>query len=73
MDNGKELGVVNAYDSFKGFGFIRREKGKDVFFMYSEVISKELEPSIGDQVRFEVVKKAKGPRAFQIEILGTSF
>ncbi len=25
-------GFVTSYDSFKGFGFIRREKGKDVFF-----------------------------------------
>ncbi|PWC12648.1 retron Se72 family effector protein [Brenneria corticis] len=60
-------GVVKTFDSFKGFGFISREKGKDVFFFYNEIIedNKTLYP--GDEVIFTIIKKPKGPRAYNIK------
>ena len=34
----RESGVIHTYDAFKGFGFIRRVKGKDVFFFYDQFL-----------------------------------
>jgi len=34
MKQDLELGIVRTFDTFKGFGFIRREKGKDVFVFF---------------------------------------
>ncbi|EMP0916909.1 TPA: retron Se72 family effector protein [Pseudomonas aeruginosa] len=57
-------GFVTSYDSFKGFGFIRREKGKDVFFFYDDVLEGHSDILEGDIVEFEVRKEKKGPRAY---------
>lgn len=65
-DDSRERGVVNAFNSFKGWGFIRREKGKDVYFFYSDVDTEELDLLVGDVVEFSVREEAKGPRAYSI-------
>ena len=65
-NSARETGVIHAYDAFKGFGFIRRKKGKDVFFFYDELPDGDIEPSEGDLVSFEVRRMSKGPRAFNI-------
>lgn len=72
MDENYEKGIVNAFDPFKGFGFIRREKGRDVFFFYDELPEDELEPTIGDVVCFTIKSNKKGPRAYNIRVLGAS-
>lgn len=67
MANGKnDVGHVTVYHSFKGFGFIRREKGKDVFFRYDDVEEGQAEPIPGDHIQFEVRDENKGPRAYNI-------
>ncbi|MCM4790884.1 cold shock domain-containing protein, partial [Escherichia coli] len=33
-----ENGFVNFYDHVKGYGFIRRERGRDVFFRYDDFL-----------------------------------
>ncbi|MEZ8358229.1 cold-shock protein [Vibrio splendidus] len=65
----KETGYINAFNDFKGFGFIRREKGKDVYFSIDDFETEvEFEAvSVGLQVAFLVKKEAKGPKAFCIE------
>lgn len=63
----REFGIIHTYDPFKGFGFIRRTKGKDVFFFYDQFPKGEIEPSEGDRVSFDVEKKPKGPRAINIQ------
>lgn len=63
-------GTVNSYDSFKGFGFIRREKGRDVFFFYDDVEDEVEGLLLGDVVRFQVRSEPKGPRAYKIEKIG---
>lgn len=65
----QEKGVVSSYDTFKGFGFIRREKGKDVFFFYDEIVSDTKELTVGDVVSFSVEMKPKGPRAYRVSKL----
>jgi len=59
----REFGIVRAYDFFKGFGFIRRDKGKDVFFFYDDILDDDKVISVGDTVSFTVEKAAKGPKA----------
>ena len=52
------------FDSSKGFGFITREHGDDVFVHYKAILGdgyKSLEE--GDQVRFEIGQGPKGPQA----------
>lgn len=61
-----DQGVVNAYDSFKGFGFIRRQKGRDVFFFYDDLVDEDEGVLAGDVVRFEVRIESKGPRAYKV-------
>ncbi|WP_154139705.1 retron Se72 family effector protein [Photobacterium damselae] len=64
-------GFINAYNDFKCIGFIRREKGKDVFFSIDD-----LNPNIdvdniklGLELTFELFKTPKGPRAKNINLL----
>lgn len=59
-------GFVNSYDSFKGFGFIRRDKGRDVFFFYDDVEDVNAGVVMGDTVDFEVRDEPKGPRAYNV-------
>lgn len=63
-----ETGHVTFSDNLKGFGFIRRNAGKDAFFLYSEVKGFEglVELYSGDIVSFEIIKDHKGPRAINI-------
>ncbi|SDM01981.1 cold shock domain-containing protein [Halarsenatibacter silvermanii] len=57
-------GTVKWFDDKKGFGFIERESGDDVFVHFSEIEQdgyKSLED--GQDVEFEVVDGERGPRA----------
>jgi len=64
-------GFINMYDPFKGLGFIRREKGKDVFFFFSELPDVGYEPTEGDKISFQIEVKPKGPRAYNIKLIDT--
>lgn len=62
-----EKGRVKWFNAEKGFGFIEREGGKDVFVHYSAIEMdgyKSLEE--GTEVMFEVVEGAKGPQAANV-------
>jgi len=67
--NAREVGVIKAYLPLKGFGFIRREKGKDVFFLRTDA-SSEAVLFEGAVVTFSISIEAKGPRARDIERQG---
>ena len=57
-------GTVKWFNNAKGFGFIGREDGPDVFVHYSAIGAdgyKSLQE--GDQVEFEIVEGQKGPQA----------
>lgn len=61
-----DKGHVTIYHSFKGYGFIRRDKGRDVFFFHDDMSEGQDELMPGDLVEFEVRKEPKGPRAYNI-------
>lgn len=62
-----ERGKVKWFNAEKGFGFIEREGGKDVFVHFSAIEMdgyKTLEE--GTEVQFEVIEGAKGPQASNV-------
>lgn len=61
-------GKVKWFSSEKGYGFIQRENGPDVFVHHSAIQGggyKTLEE--GEQVEFDVVEDARGPKAQNVE------
>ena len=60
----KEKGRVKWFNDAKGFGFIARDNGPDVFVHFSAIQSDGFRSLAEDQeVEFEVVEGAKGPQA----------
>ena len=60
-------GTVKWFNNAKGYGFIGREGGPDVFVHYSAISSegyKSLQE--GDAVEFEIVQGQKGPQAANV-------
>jgi cold shock protein len=62
----RHFGIIKTFDVFKGFGFIQRPKGKDVFFFYQEINDDDKILVEGDKVSFTIEKRPKGLRAFNI-------
>ncbi|MCM8772803.1 MAG: cold shock domain-containing protein [Candidatus Omnitrophica bacterium] len=63
----KEKGKVKWFNNKKGFGFIERENGEDVFVHYSSIVGQGYKTlNEGDTVEFEVVKREKGLQAINV-------
>jgi cold shock protein len=61
-------GKVKWFNAEKGFGFIEREDGDDVFVHFSAIQSdgfKSLEE--GQSVEFDIVDGARGPQAANVK------
>ena len=66
----RERGTVKWFNDAKGFGFIERESGEDVFVHHSAIQSEGFRTlSDGQQVEFEVVQGKKGPAAESVVAL----
>jgi len=66
----RETGTVKWFNNTKGFGFISREQGEDIFVHYSAISSegyRSLEE--GQKVEFTVVDGQKGPQAQDVTVL----
>ena len=62
-----EKGKVKWFNSEKGFGFIEREEGNDVFVHFSAIMMDGYKTlTEGMDVQFEVVDGAKGPQAANV-------
>ena len=60
-------GSVKWFNDAKGFGFIQREGGPDVFVHFSAIASNGFKSlAEGDKVEFEIVDGQKGPQAANV-------
>jgi CspA family cold shock protein len=60
----RETGTVKWFNDRKGFGFIERASGEDVFVHHSSISSDGFRSlSEGQQVEFEVIQEPRGPKA----------
>ena len=63
----REKGTVKWFNASKGFGFIQRESGEDVFVHFSAIESSGYRSlDEGARVEFEVTKGPKGLQAANV-------
>ncbi len=65
----RETGTVKWFNATKGYGFITRDSGGDVFVHYSAIQSqgyRSLEE--GQRVEFEIVEGKKGLQAQEVSV-----
>ncbi|CAH0346026.1 cold-shock protein [Bacillus sp. CECT 9360] len=63
-----EQGSVKWFNAEKGFGFIERENGDDVFVHFSAIQSEGFKSlDEGQKVTFEVEQGQRGPQATNVE------
>jgi len=70
MEDEREQGTVKWFNGSKGFGFIERDEGEDVFVHYSSILGdgyRSLEE--GQRVQFIVVEGEKGPQAQEVTLV----
>jgi len=63
-------GRVKWFDEKKGFGFIERKDGDDVFVHFRAINSPGFKTlTDGQEVEFEVEQGQKGPQAINVTVL----
>ena len=63
----KIIGTIKWFNDAKGFGFIAREGGPDVFVHFSAIQANGFKSlAEGDRVEFEIVEGQKGPQAANV-------
>ncbi len=66
----KEHGTVKWFNSEKGYGFIQRDNGGDVFVHYKAIKADGYKSlTEGDRVEFNVVKGQKGNQAEEVKLI----
>jgi CspA family cold shock protein len=61
------LGRVKWFSAEKGYGFLERADGGDVFVHFSAIQGEGFRTlNEGDQVEFEIVEGARGPQAANV-------
>jgi CspA family cold shock protein len=62
-----ETGTVKWFNGAKGFGFIQRTTGEDVFVHFKEIVGEGYKTlNEGDKVNFEVTRGPKGLQATKV-------
>jgi CspA family cold shock protein len=64
----RETGTVKWFSNAKGYGFITRDQGDDVFVHFSAIVSRESYKTLneGQRVEFTVEQGPKGLQATQV-------
>lgn len=63
-------GTVKWFNNAKGYGFLGRDGGNDVFVHYSSIqLDGYKSLKEGDPVEFDVIQGSKGPQADQVVLL----
>lgn len=63
----RQTGTVKWFNDDKGYGFIERESGKDLFVHFRSIVGEGRRSLIeGQQVEFTEVAGEKGPQADQV-------
>ncbi len=66
----KTTGKVKWFDEKKGFGFIERDGGSDVFVHFKAITSEGFKTlSDGQAVEFDVEDGQKGPQAANVNVI----
>ncbi|MBP3713452.1 MAG: cold shock domain-containing protein [Bacilli bacterium] len=61
-------GTVKMFNKEKGYGFIRSEDGKDVFFHYSAIVMEGYKTATeGEKVEFDCESSDRGLRASNVK------
>lgn len=66
----RERGTVKWFNNTKGYGFIQRLTGEDVFVHYKNISSTGFKTlNEGDSVEFNIVRGQKGLQAEKVTLL----
>jgi len=66
----KFKGTVKWFNESKGYGFISRDDGQDIFVHYSAIEGEGFRTlRQGQRVEFDVVDSPKGPRADKVRVV----
>ena len=70
MEESRVTGTVKWFSDRKGYGFITREEGKDVFCHYSAIrAGGPRSLNEGDKVEFSIEKNPRGDKAADLVVL----
>jgi cold shock protein len=65
----RETGTVKWFNEEKGFGFIERPNGRDLFVHYKEIRGRLRE---GDKVTYSIGQATKGPCAAEVRVVAAA-
>ncbi len=66
----REQGTVKWFNASKGYGFIERDSGGDIFVHYTAIVSEGFRTlEEGQRVEFTVEQGAKGPQAQSVVVI----
>ncbi|MFZ0547449.1 MAG: cold shock domain-containing protein [Candidatus Promineifilaceae bacterium] len=66
-ETGKYIGSLKWYNASRGYGFISRGGGEDIFFHKTSTIGDPTELEEGQSVLYDVEERNKGPEATEVE------
>ena len=65
----REKGTVKWFNTTKGYGFIQRKSGKDIFVHQNAIRNRFEQLREGDRVEFTVKQGQKGPQADDVTVV----